>query len=96
MKENKIRPDDIEEITCFLPHMTLFLCVPRRIKVKPANLTVSQWSLPFCLATAILDGHLLHPAEQLSQEKLNDTRVLGLSQRIQGVLREDLDTLVEE
>jgi len=38
----------------------------------------------------------LHPAEQLSQEKLSDTRVLALSQRIQGVLREDLDTLVEE
>ncbi|PIX27060.1 MAG: hypothetical protein COZ67_04320 [Chloroflexi bacterium CG_4_8_14_3_um_filter_45_15] len=96
MKENQISPNDIEEITCFLPHMTLFLAVPRRIKVKPANLTVAQWSLPFCLATAILDGHLLHPAEQLSQEKLSDTRVLALSQRIQGVLREDLDTLVEE
>ena len=96
MKENQIMPEDIEEITCFLPHMTLFLAVPRRIKVKPANLTVSQWSLPFCLATAILDGHLLHPAEQLSQEQLNDARVLELSQRIQGVLQEDLDTSIEE
>ena len=96
MKETPIKSDDIEEITCFLPHMTLFLAVPRRIKVKPSNLTVAQWSLPFCLATAILDGHLLNPAEQLSQEKLKDARVLELSQRIQGVLREDLDTLLEE
>ena len=96
MKENQIKPDDIEEITCFLPHMTLFLAVPRRIKVKPANLTVSQWSLPFCLATAIIDGHLLHPAEQLSSERLNDARVLELAKRIKGELRGELDEVIEK
>jgi len=96
MKQNQIKPDSIEEITCFLPHMTLFLAVPRRIKAKPANLTISQWSLPFCLAIAIIDGHLLHPAEQLSQERLNDTKVLELAQRIKGELKEELDDVIEK
>ena len=95
MKENQVKPDDIEEITCFLPHMTLFLAVPRGIKINPANLTVSQWSLPFCLATAITDGHLLHPAKQLSQVRLNDAKVLELAQRIQGVVRKELDDVIE-
>jgi len=96
MKENQRKDDDIEEITCFLPHMTLFLAVPRRIKVKPANLTVSQWSLPFCLAVAIIDGHLLHPAEQLSPERFNDARTLELAQRIKGELREELDEAIKK
>ena len=96
MKQKQIKPDDIEEITCFLPHMTLFIAVPRRIKVKPANLTISQWSLPFCLAVAIIDGHLLHPAEQLSPERLNDAKVLELAERIKGKLREELDEVIEK
>jgi Uncharacterized protein involved in propionate catabolism len=70
--------------------------VPRRIKLKPANLTVSQWSLPFCLAVAIMDGHLLNPAEQLSQERLNDARTLELAQRIKGELKEELDGIIEQ
>ena len=96
MKGNRIAPEQIEEITCYLPHMTLFLAVPKRIKYKPANLTVAQWSLPFCLATAVMDGHLLHPADQFSEERLNDATVLGLAQRVKGVLNEELDELVRE
>ena len=76
--------------------MTLFLAVPLKIKLKPANLTVAQWSLQFCLATTIVDGHLLHPVGQLSRERLEDTKILELAQRIKGVLSEQLDRLVEE
>lgn len=96
MREEQIKPEQIEEITCFLPRMTLFLAVPKRIKYKPANLTVAQWSLPFCLATAVIDGHLLNPAEQLSNEKLNNPSILEFSQRIKGVLDEELDKVIAE
>ena len=96
MGANQINANDIEEISCFLPHMTLFLAVPRRIKVQPANLTISQWSLPFCLAVAIIDGHLLHPAEQLSEKRLNDANALSLAQRIKGELKEELDDILQE
>ncbi len=96
IKQNQIKPEDIEEITCFLPHMTLFLAVPRRVKVRPANLTVSQWSLPFCLAAAIIGGHLLDPAEQLSPERSDIARVYELSERIKGELKEDLDEVIEK
>ena len=96
LKEKEINPEEIEEITCFVPRMTLFLVVPGGIKYKPPNLTVSQWSLPFCLATAIMDGHLLDPVEQLSQQRLNDVKVQELSNRVKGVLAEELDKLITE
>lgn len=96
MREKQIQPADIAEITCFVPHMTLFLAVPREAKIRPANLTVSQWSLPFCLAATIIDGHLLHPADQLSEKRLSDPQALELAQRIQAVRSRELDEIIRE
>ena len=80
MRENSFRAGDIKEITVRLPHFILFLVTPRAIKSRPPNLTVTQWSLPFSLARAILDGHLFSPQEQLSN--VDDVEVLGLADRI--------------
>ncbi|MHC1566672.1 MAG: MmgE/PrpD family protein [Candidatus Syntropharchaeia archaeon] len=96
MREKEIKPEDIEEITVFVPHMSLFLAKPREIKVRPPNLTVSQWSLPFCLAVVILDGHLMDPINQLSNERVKDEKVIDLAERINVIRDRSLDEIVRE
>lgn len=96
MKENQIGAEEIEAVTAVVPHMTLFLGVPRALKLRPPNLTVAQWSLPFCLATVILDGHLLDPAFQLGEERLQNPEVLALAQKIQLERDPSLDRVLEE
>lgn len=95
LREQDVTPEQIEQVTAYLPGMTLFLAVPKRVKLRPANLTVAQWSLPFCLATVALDGHLLDPRNQLSESKLNDSRVLSLADRITCVKDEALDQVFQ-
>jgi len=97
MKEYKFAAEDIEEITASVPHFALFLGIPREVKVKPKNLTIAQWSLPFVMATVLADGHLLHPREQLSDKRLTDPEVLALAERVKIERDRELDkTFMEE
>ncbi|HCX89200.1 MAG: hypothetical protein CO106_06840 [Deltaproteobacteria bacterium CG_4_9_14_3_um_filter_44_9] len=91
IKEHGFEAEDIDEITAYVPHFALFLGVPREVKVKPKNLTISQWSLPFILATVIADGHLLNPKEQLSEKRLTDTRMLDLADKVKIERDRELD-----
>lgn len=91
MKEHGFEAKDVDEIMAYVPHFALFLGVPREVKVKPKNLTISQWSLPFILATVISDGHLLDPREQLSEKKLTDPERLGLAEKVNIERDRDLD-----
>ena len=75
--------DDIEKITAYLPHFALFLGVPREVKIKPKNLTISQWSLPAVLSTILVDRHLLNPKEQLSEHRLKDPKMLDLFNKVE-------------
>jgi 2-methylcitrate dehydratase PrpD len=49
-------------------------------KHEPRNLNEAQFSIPFCVATAILRG-LVFP-DVLTEETLRDARILDLSHRI--------------
>ena len=91
MKEHGFRVEDVDEIMAYLPHFALFLGVPREVKIKPQNLTISQWSLPFVLATVMTDGHLLNPKAQLSEEKLTNDKILELTERVKVERDRDLD-----
>ena len=74
--------DDVDEVTAYLPHFALFLGVPRPVKIKPANLTIAQWSLPCILATVIMDGHLFNPREQLSDKRLHEPERLAMFDKV--------------
>ncbi|MEW6616269.1 MAG: MmgE/PrpD family protein [Thermodesulfobacteriota bacterium] len=91
INEHGFEAEDIGEITAYVPHFALFLGVPREVKVKPKNLTISQWSLPFILATVIVDGHLLNPKEQLSEKRLTDTKMLDLADKVKIERDRELD-----
>ncbi|MDY6969928.1 MAG: MmgE/PrpD family protein [Spirochaetota bacterium] len=97
MNEHNFNADDVEEVTAYLPHFALFLGVPREVKIKPKNLTISQWSLPFVLATVLTDGHLMNPKEQLSDKKLTDPQILQLTDRVKIERDRNLDkAFIEE
>lgn len=96
MKQHKFRADDIEEVTCYVPHMTLFLGVPRKLKVRPPNLTVAGWALPIVLAVSTIDGHLLDPDTQTSDKRIKEPEILALADRIKVELDKGLDEIVSK
>lgn len=96
MREYHVAPEEVEEITAWLPHMTLFLAVPRELKLRPPNLTVAQWSLPVCLAVVMTDGHLLDPRKQLSEERLKEQGILQLADRVKVIRDRQLDAIFAE
>ncbi len=96
MRRYKFKADDIEEVICYVPHMTLFLGVPRKLKVSPPNLTVAGWALPIVLAVTALDGHLLDPAAQISDQRIKEPKVLELADRIKVELDRNLDEIVSQ
>ncbi len=91
MKEHRFGAEEVDAVMAYLPHFALFLGVPREVKIKPKNLTISQWSLPFVLATVLTDGHLLNPKVQLSEEKLTDPKMLALTERVKVERDRELD-----
>ncbi len=96
MRQHKFTADDIDEVVCRVPHMTLFLGVPRKLKVRPPNLTVAGWALPIVLAVTALDGHLLDPAAQTSDQRIREPNVLALADRIKVELDKNLDGIVAQ
>ncbi len=96
IRQYKFRADDIEEVICYVPHMTLFLGVPRKLKVRPPNLTVAGWALPIVLAVTTLDGHLLDPATQTSDQRIQEPAVLTLADKIKVELDKNLDDIISK
>lgn len=96
MKKYDFKEDDVEKITAWLPHFALFLGVPREIKIKPENFTISQWSLPAVLGTILVDRHLLNPKEQLSDQRLHDPKMLDLFDKVKIEKDKELDRAFTE
>lgn len=63
-------------------------------KRRPKTRETADHSLPFCVAAALLDGTVT--VETFSEERLKDTRVLALIDRIEIKVDEELDRLYPE
>jgi 2-methylcitrate dehydratase PrpD len=78
-REHNIQPDDIDSIDVRTFPITVDLC--GRVS-EPRTFSEAQFSLPFALAIAAIDGHV--SLAQLTEKRLGDPTVAALAKRVKG------------
>jgi 2-methylcitrate dehydratase PrpD len=80
-RAHRLAPDDIEGVECLVPAGEVpIICEPREAKVAPRTRYDAQFSLPFTVAAALVDGRL--GLETFAVSRLRDERVLALAARV--------------
>jgi 2-methylcitrate dehydratase PrpD len=82
--------DDIESIRVGLtgPGYQM-VCVPEEVRLAPRTIVEAQFSIPYTVATAWVDGKL--GMKHFSDEGLQRTDILSLAKRIQPYVDEEID-----
>jgi 2-methylcitrate dehydratase PrpD len=76
-----ITPSAIESIECLVPPSGIpIVCEPWPAKLRPRTPYDAQFSLPFSVAAAFIDGRV--GLETYAAERLADAQVLGLAARV--------------
>lgn len=65
------------------------VCEPRAIKAQPRNVVDAQFSIPWCVAVAVLERTV--PIESLAPEALGDKRILAMASRVECRLDPAID-----
>jgi 2-methylcitrate dehydratase PrpD len=83
--EQRVEADAIVSIECRVPEGEIpIVCEPRAAKLRPRTTYEAQFSLPFTIAAAFLDGRV--GLETFTTARLADERLLGLAARVQHVV----------
>ena len=83
-----IPPEAIESIECRVPAGEIpITCEPAKSKARPRTAYDAQFSLPFCVAAAFLDGQV--GVGTFAPARLCDDRVLQLAARVRHVVDAD-------
>jgi 2-methylcitrate dehydratase PrpD len=83
--QHAIASDAIADVECRVPGAEIpVICEPRANKVAPRTTYEAQFSLPYSVAAALADGAV--GLDTYRPERLHDTRVLGLADRVRHVV----------
>lgn len=80
-REHTLAPDDIAAVECLVPAGEVpIVCEPRSAKLRPRTPYDAQFSLPFAVASALLDGRVA--LDTFVPETLEQPRRLALAERV--------------
>ena len=81
-REHDIAADSIAAVECLVPAGEVpIVCEPRPVKLAPRTTYEAQFSLPYAVAAALLDGRV--SLGTFTPDRLRDDRLLGLASRIE-------------
>ena len=87
-REAGVNADDIEHIECRVPAGEVpIVCEPAEVKRRPRTSYDAQFSLPFSLASAFIDGTV--GLDTYAPSRLANARVLALADRVTHVVDPD-------
>jgi 2-methylcitrate dehydratase PrpD len=76
-----ISPESIDAVECLVAAGEVpIVCEPRAAKLRPRTAYDSQFSLPYAVAAALLDGRV--GLDTFAPERLSDARLLSLAGRV--------------
>jgi 2-methylcitrate dehydratase PrpD len=88
--EHDVAPEDVESITVGVVEPALgIVAEPRPEKVRPRTSTDAQFSLPYSVAVAVVEGQAFF--EQYQEPLLSDERVLAVADRVHVEHAPELD-----
>jgi 2-methylcitrate dehydratase PrpD len=84
-QEQRVEADAIVAVECRVPAGEVpIVCEPRAVKLRPRTTYEAQFSLPYTVAAAFLDGAV--GLSTFTPERLTDERLLALAARVQHVI----------
>jgi 2-methylcitrate dehydratase PrpD len=87
-RAHALTPDEVESVECRVPSGQVpIVCEPRASKLRPRSTYDAQFSLPYSVASALLDGHV--GLDTYTPERLDEPRRLALAQRVGHVVDPD-------
>lgn len=87
-QEHALEPDEVESVECRVPAGQVpIVCEPRLAKVRPRSTYDAQFSLPYSVASALLDGRV--GLDTYTAERLSEPRRLALAARVDHVVDPD-------
>ena len=90
LSRNHIIPEQIAEIRVGVNSEAYRnVCEPFEIKSKPRNVVDAQFSIPFCVSSALINKQVF--VENFSDGELRNPRVLGLAGKVRAFLDEELE-----
>lgn len=84
VEEHQIHPDEIDRIEVYT-----FRAAARLAVTRPADTEQAQYSLPYPLAAALIDGRL--DAEQVTEPRIFDETITSLAEKVILVVDETLE-----
>lgn len=91
MKENKLSPDDIEEVIVNTSAFVYNACGKGDNKYNPQNVRDAHFSVPYAVANAAIRGGL--ELTDLTEEAIKDKDILNLCRRVKVIIDPDLDKI---
>jgi 2-methylcitrate dehydratase PrpD len=83
--EQRVEADAIASIECRVPAGEVpIICEPRDVKLRPRSTYQAQFSLPYTVAAAFIDGRV--GLDTFTPARLDDERLLALAARVQHVI----------
>jgi 2-methylcitrate dehydratase PrpD len=80
-REHRLAPETIVEVECRVPAGEIpIICEPRHAKLAPRTSYDAQFSLPYTVAAALIDGRVT--LDTFAPERLGDPRLLALAGRV--------------
>jgi 2-methylcitrate dehydratase PrpD len=80
--DERIETDAIASIECRVPAGEVpIICEPRDVKLRPMSTYQAQFSLPYAVAAAFVDGRV--GLDTFTPRRLTDARLLGLAARVE-------------
>lgn len=87
--ESNIKPEDVDEVTVLVNEATYdATCQPLEAKRNPKTSLDAQFSLPYCVASALVRRKSL--IEDFTDEAIADVRVLDLASRVKPALNPEV------
>ncbi|PYN61131.1 MAG: MmgE/PrpD family protein [Candidatus Rokuibacteriota bacterium] len=86
--EHRLAPEAIAEVECRVPAGEVpIICEPRHAKLEPRTSYDAQFSLPYTVAAALVDGRVT--LDTFAPDRLGDPRLLALAARVTHTIDPD-------
>ena len=89
MKEHKLAPSDIRELSVHVGDFQKQLCEPLDARRRPATSADAKFSIPFCVAVAAAHGEV--KVSHFFGEGLRDAKVHAMAEKVVPVFNSDFD-----
>ena len=84
-EEQRVEPAAIATVECRVPAGEIpIICEPRPVKLRPRTTYEAQFSLPYAVAAAFIDGRV--DLDTFTPARLGDERLLALAARVQHLV----------